>query len=189
MEVPAGTGQSCTLSCFFHGSSVSVPGAFSWAWLAIKVSRLINKFDLRSDFRTQQWGFAILVNPFTTDVDSAPHHLQMELIELQSDSGLRAKFQDVAIEDFYCLLPPALMLQLRLHAPRVLSMFRSTYLCEQIFSIMNLNKTKHRLRITDDNVHGVLQIATAQELKPDIDKLTMGKWCQTSRQKKKIGKT
>uniref|UniRef100_A0A0K8RBF1 Putative hat aebuster1 orf1-h 1e-40-j 4 n=1 Tax=Ixodes ricinus TaxID=34613 RepID=A0A0K8RBF1_IXORI len=79
--------------------SASFPGAFSCTPLATKLSRLIDEFDQRfSDFRRQRSNFAIFANPFTIDVDSAPYNLQLELIDIQSDSCLRAKFEDVKIE-------------------------------------------------------------------------------------------
>ncbi|KAM6972592.1 general transcription factor II-I repeat domain-containing protein 2-like [Aplochiton taeniatus] len=51
------------------------------------------------------------------------------------------------------------------------SMFGSTYLCEQIFSLMKLNKTSHRSRLTDKHLDSVLRISSAQSLTPNIDEL------------------
>ena len=82
--------------------SALFPGAFSCARLTTKLSRLMNEFDRRfPNLKAHHSGFAIFTNRFTTDVCSAPHYLQMKLIEHQSDSGLKAKFQNSAIEDFY----------------------------------------------------------------------------------------
>ncbi|KAJ1099676.1 hypothetical protein NDU88_004775 [Pleurodeles waltl] len=179
--------RSTVLKRFFElleEITLFMQSTFSCARLGTKVNRLIDEFNRRfSDFKEQNLTFTSFANPFNIDVDSAPHHLQMELIELQCNSSLKAKFQDATVDDFYRLLPPALMPQLRLQAACVLSMFGSTYLCEQMFSVMNLNKTKLRSRITDDNLHAVLRIATAQDLTPDIDGLTSGKRCQPSSQK------
>uniref|UniRef100_A0A3B1IVA2 SPIN-DOC-like zinc-finger domain-containing protein n=1 Tax=Astyanax mexicanus TaxID=7994 RepID=A0A3B1IVA2_ASTMX len=134
-------------------------GLFRVLSLTTKLSRLKTEFDRRfSDFRGQQSGFAIFANPFTTDVLHFPR------------SAIQGTFTGCC--------PPGLMPHaFRLHAARVLSMFGSTYLCEQMFSIMNLNKNKHRSRLTDDNLHAVLRMASAQDLKPDIDTLVMGKQC------------
>ncbi|XP_067940344.1 general transcription factor II-I repeat domain-containing protein 2-like [Watersipora subatra] len=69
--------------------SASFHETFSCAQFAAKLSRLQTEFERRfSDFRAQQAVFDIFDNPFTTDVLTAPQHLQIELIELQSDNGL-----------------------------------------------------------------------------------------------------
>lgn len=115
MKVPTQTGRSHFPVC--QSISTSVPGAFSCTGLAIKVNRLINDFDRHfPGFKAQH--LTIFANAFTTD--SASHHSQMELIEPQCNGSLRANFQDAAVEDFCCLLPPALVPQLRLQAARVL---------------------------------------------------------------------
>ena len=97
---------------------------------------------------------------------------------LQDDSGLRAKLQNLQLKILPSTAPH--LEALRLHTALVLSMFGRTDLFEQMFSIMNLNKTKRRSLITDDNLHAVSRIALAQDLKADIDTLAKGKRCQAS---------
>lgn len=65
---------------------------------------------------------------------------------------------------------PDTLPQLRAHAAQMLSMFGSTYLCEQLFSLMKINKATHRSRLTDKH-HSVLRISSAQSLTPDFDEL------------------
>ena len=56
-------------------------------------------------------------------------------------------------------------------------MFRTTYLCEQVFSVVNIDKNKAAL-----NAHliGILKVASTQDLTPDIDTLVKAKKYQVS---------
>ncbi|CAI9725740.1 Hypothetical predicted protein [Octopus vulgaris] len=49
-------------------------------------------------------------------------------------------------------------------------LFASTYICEQTFSIMKINKGKNRSLLTDSNLQSVLRISTSN-LTPNFDKL------------------
>jgi len=50
-------------------------------------------------------------------------------------------------------------------------MFGTTYLCEQVFSVMNIKQTKLRSRLTHAHLNGILKVTATQDLTPDIDTL------------------
>uniref|UniRef100_A0A0E9UX64 HAT C-terminal dimerisation domain-containing protein n=5 Tax=Euteleostomi TaxID=117571 RepID=A0A0E9UX64_ANGAN len=52
----------------------------------------------------------------------------------------------------------------------MLVLFGSTYVCEQTFSVMKINKAHHRSKLTDQHLRSVLRIATTK-LTPDFDAL------------------
>ncbi|KAM3850917.1 general transcription factor II-I repeat domain-containing protein 2A-like [Vipera latastei] len=154
--------------------------AFSNAEFANKLSTLQMEFTRRfADFEKQKFSFGLLSNPFSVEVESAPVNIQMELIELQCNSTLKGKYDSVGPAQFTRFIPET-MPQLRLQAARMLSMFGSTYLCEQLFSVMRVNKSAHRSQLTDAHLHSILRVSTTQNLSPNVDELVARKRCQTS---------
>ena len=80
----------------------------------------------------------------------------MDLIELQCNRILKAKYDTEGPAQFIQSIPEA-MPHLRQHAARTLCIFGSTYLCEKPFSIMKVNKTAHRSRLTDEHLECILR--------------------------------
>ena len=80
-------------------------------------------------------------SPFTTDFKKAPDAVQQELIDLQCGSTLKEKFQSESIDKFFALLNASKFANMRKMAMKLLVLFGSTYICEQTFSTMNINKT------------------------------------------------
>ncbi|XP_072900801.1 general transcription factor II-I repeat domain-containing protein 2-like [Hemitrygon akajei] len=114
---------------------------FPRAKFAEKLSILGADFTRRfADCETQKSRFELLSNPFAADVESAPTNIQMELIELQCSDTLKAKYDSVGAAQFLRFIPDT-MPQLRTQAAQMLSMFGSTYLCEQLFSLMKIRFT------------------------------------------------
>ncbi|KAL3975343.1 C-C motif chemokine 24 [Sarotherodon galilaeus] len=109
-------------------------------------------------------------SPFTCSVDNASSDVQMELIDLRSDTLLAEHFRSVSLLDFYSSLKEENFPHLRNHAQRMLVLFGSTYVCEQTFSVMKFNKSKHRSSVTDDHLSAVLHIATS-DFQPDFNAL------------------
>ncbi|XP_048225464.1 general transcription factor II-I repeat domain-containing protein 2A-like [Perognathus longimembris pacificus] len=107
---------------------------------------------LRAEFQARLAAFQahepelrLFSSPFTAAADCAPAELQMELIDLQCNSALRAQFERVGVPEF-CAHLRAGYPRLRAHCARVLSMFGSTFVCEQLFSILKLSRTEERAR-------------------------------------------
>ncbi|KAK9513127.1 hypothetical protein VZT92_018660 [Zoarces viviparus] len=65
---------------------------------------------------------------------------------------------------------PDTYMNMKTYAFGVLSIFGSTYLCEQIFSSMNYIKSKYRSRLTDDSLQSCLKLKVTS-YSPDIEKL------------------
>ncbi|XP_061671685.1 general transcription factor II-I repeat domain-containing protein 2B-like [Syngnathoides biaculeatus] len=96
------------------------------------------------------------------------HHLQLELIELQCDAEHRSRHQQLPLVNFYRQLDEGRFQAIRTFAKKMLSLFGSTYMCEKTFSVMNINKSRMRTRLSDSHLRDVLRIKTTA-LEPDMD--------------------
>ncbi|XP_005396792.1 PREDICTED: general transcription factor II-I repeat domain-containing protein 2B isoform X2 [Chinchilla lanigera] len=107
-----------------------------------RIAELKSEFQRRlSDFKLYEAELMLFSSPFATKIDSVREELQMEVIDLQCNTALRAKYDKVGVPEFYKYLWSSYP-KYRSHCARILSMFGSTYICEQLFSIMKLSQTK-----------------------------------------------
>ncbi|XP_072436522.1 general transcription factor II-I repeat domain-containing protein 2A-like [Chiloscyllium punctatum] len=122
------------------------------------------------DFKTVENEMHIMFSPFTCNVESAPSNVQLELIDLQSDTLLAEYFRSVSLLDFYSSLKEENFPHMRRHAQKILVPFGSAYIYEQTFSVMKFNKSKYRSSITDDHLSAVLHISIS-DIQPDFGAL------------------
>lgn len=138
------------------------------------LNNLVHEFDSRfEDFKENSTAFELFAHPFSVDVDTVSEEVQMELLELQCNSHLHNLYKELSLLEFYKSVP-AQYPKIRKHAQMMLSLFGSTYLCEQAFSIMNLNKSKHRNTLSNSHLHDIMCLSVSQ-LQPNINKLIKNK--------------
>ena len=143
------------------------------------ISSLLQEFEHRFQvFSELEQEFKIFCSPFTVSSSDVPTELQMEIIDLQCDSNLKEKFTIVGLDIYKYLFPG--YPKLRDLPAKILCMFGTTYLCEQLFSVMAINKNKFCSRLTNKNLNDILKVAASQELSPNIDTLVEEKRCQVS---------
>ncbi|GBM22221.1 hypothetical protein AVEN_273411-1 [Araneus ventricosus] len=74
---------------------------------------------------------------------------------------------------------PECYIEVKKLAYGVLTIFGSTYSCEQAFSCMNIIKSKVRSQLTNKNLESYLELKTTS-YKPDLNKLSKGMKSQCS---------
>jgi len=133
---------------------------------------LLKNFTERFDaFKEHKDLFNFIRDPFSSNVESIPDHCQLEVIDLQCSPELTTSFhQNNNILTFYGSLSLSTYGSVKDLACKVLSEFDSTYLYEQTFSVMNMNKTQLRSNLTDNNLSSILRLATTK-LEPNIEKV------------------
>ncbi|KAJ8248095.1 hypothetical protein GJAV_G00238250 [Gymnothorax javanicus] len=156
---------------------------FSSEKYADAIVKLQKEFDHRfADFKTHRATLQIFAEPFSFDEQDAPPVLQMELIDLQCNSELKAKFREVSgkadkLGQFLRELRPTFP-ELSRMFKRTTCLFGSTHLCEKHFSTMNFNKSKYRSKLTDEYLQAILRVSTASSLKPNVAQLCERKCCE-----------
>nr|KAF6271120.1 hypothetical protein mMyoMyo1_010902 [Myotis myotis] len=127
-----------------------------------------------SDVEKIDQSLQLVACPLSQNPETAPEEVQLELIDLQSDFVLMEKFSSLELRDFYASLNEATFPNIRRMAQKILVLFGSTYICEQTFSVMNINKAPHRPSLTDEHLRSILRMATTK-LTPDFDALAKKK--------------
>lgn len=56
----------------------------------------------------------------------------------------------------------------------MISMFSSTYQCEELFSLTSSNKSPVRFRLSDTHLNSVLKVASSNKNSLEIEKLVTG---------------
>jgi hypothetical protein len=89
----------------------------------------------------------LIRNPFIVNISEMPDEIQEELIEMQHDINCKDTFDTgIKLEDFWSQKAIS-FLKIREIALRYLTLFSTTYLCEQEFSALLIIKNKHRNRL------------------------------------------
>lgn len=118
----------------------------------------------------------LIRNPFNTNASEVNEEIQEELIELQNDRNCKDAYESNSLENFWCKNAISYP-KIREVALRYLTLFSTTYLCEQGFSTLLIikNKSRNRLKVSDD-----LRVALSNNITPRITELVKNMQAQKS---------
>ena len=131
---------------------------------------------LFTEFRQHEIEVRLFAQPFDLAVNDSPDDCQMELIELQAGMDTKRGYSENSLVDFYKLYVYGKFPKLSHHARKMISLFGSTYCCEQFFNNMMLTKTRCQNQLSDEHLTSHLRLTTTS-VKADIDMLCKGSKC------------
>ena len=130
------------------------------------------RFDKRfKDFESQD-NFNLFSNPFLIKKNNLPEQFQNEIIDMRK-LNLEVEFNKCLSNDdkiiFFKHLPDQFF-NFKNNSLKILSMFPSSYLCEQYFSMLKFRKNQCSSFISPDNLKSCLRIACSDS-KPNYQNL------------------
>ncbi|XP_061490325.1 general transcription factor II-I repeat domain-containing protein 2-like [Rhineura floridana] len=78
--------------------------------------------------------------------------VEMELIELQEDLGLKMIHKSQSTTEFWKQVPEIKYPELKKTSVRLISIFSTTYCCESLYSVMKFVKSKHHAILTNQHL-------------------------------------
>ena len=98
------------------------------------IEKLTSAFETRlEDFRKRRTDVPIFAHPFDLVVENTPPSFQLEIIELQANVDLKRAYHENDLLTFYRCYVYGNYTNLENHARKMISLFGSTYCCEQFF--------------------------------------------------------
>ncbi|XP_059570183.1 general transcription factor II-I repeat domain-containing protein 2B isoform X2 [Alligator mississippiensis] len=139
----------------------------SFSEFSSNVDAMVKEFDNRFiEFELLKNELILFNNPLRAPVENQSSNIQLELCDLQADPFLGSR-QEIG-QDFFKLVAKNRFPHLRDLGLKIVSIFGSTYLCENALSTMKLIKSQYRCSLTDESLGHLLRLALTEE-SVDID--------------------
>ncbi|KAE9527235.1 hypothetical protein AGLY_012933 [Aphis glycines] len=140
-----------------------------------------NRFQ---DFKSNMTSFRLIENSFLSDENNVHETVQLELIDLKTNNHLKDLYRDITDKNtdlihFYKTLTDDFP-KIKELSMRIFTLFGSTYICEQTFSLMNYVKCSEISCLTNEHLHFLLRIGITH-FTSNIERLVKEKQAQISR--------
>ncbi|KAJ8891227.1 hypothetical protein PR048_010742 [Dryococelus australis] len=100
----------------------------------------------------------IFQNPLSCVIVDVQPSLKQELIDLQVNDIIKDKCKEGSLVQFYNYLPEENYQKIKDFARSCLSIFGTTYRCEQTLSLLKFTKSKYRCNLSDQHLRDILFI-------------------------------